>query len=52
MDGFLRLGFGEEPEYLRAALERVAAGLAELGVREMVPGAAAAAAESSLRSPR
>jgi len=34
MDGFLRLGFGEEPEYLRAALERLGAGIAECGMRD------------------
>jgi len=36
MDGYLRLGFGEEPLHLRAALERVGtmlAGIAERGVR-------------------
>jgi aspartate/methionine/tyrosine aminotransferase len=33
MDGYLRLGFGEEAGYLRAALERVRAGLADCGLR-------------------
>jgi aspartate/methionine/tyrosine aminotransferase len=33
MDGFLRLGFGEEPEYLRDALARVADGIADCGRR-------------------
>ena len=33
MDGYLRIGFGEEPRYLRAGLERVSALVAELGVQ-------------------
>jgi len=36
MDGYLRLGFGEEPAHLRAALERVGtmlAGIADRGMR-------------------
>jgi aspartate/methionine/tyrosine aminotransferase len=33
MDGYLRLGFGEEPSYLRQALDRVGQTLAELSDR-------------------
>jgi aspartate/methionine/tyrosine aminotransferase len=33
MDGHLRLGFGEEPAYLREGLDRVRACIAELGMR-------------------
>jgi len=33
MDGYLRLGFGEEPAYLREGLDRVRACIAELGMR-------------------
>jgi aspartate/methionine/tyrosine aminotransferase len=33
MDGYLRLGFGEEAGYLRRALDRVASAIAELGLR-------------------
>ena len=33
MDGYLRLGFGEEPGYLREGLNRVRACIAELGMR-------------------
>ena len=33
MDGHLRIGFGEEPQYLRAALERAAQGIADCGLR-------------------
>ena len=33
MDGYLRIGFGEEPRYLRAGLERVSALVAGLGVQ-------------------
>jgi hypothetical protein len=30
MDGWLRLGFGEPADYLKSALDRVAAGLNDL----------------------
>jgi aspartate/methionine/tyrosine aminotransferase len=33
MDGYLRLGFGDDPAYLRQALERVGACIADLGMR-------------------
>ena len=33
MDGYLRFGFGETPEKLRAALERVRSGIADCGLR-------------------
>ena len=33
MDHYLRLGFGEPPEYLRAALERLGEGIADCGLR-------------------
>jgi aspartate/methionine/tyrosine aminotransferase len=33
MDGYLRLGFGEETGYLRAALARLGAGIADCGMR-------------------
>jgi hypothetical protein len=33
MDGYLRLGFGDEPGYLREGLNRVRACIAELGMR-------------------
>src|SRR6185503_5144283 len=33
LDGYLRLGFGEETEYLRRALTRVADGIADCGLR-------------------
>jgi len=33
MDGYLRLGFGDAPAYLRAGLDRVAALIADLGLR-------------------
>jgi aspartate/methionine/tyrosine aminotransferase len=33
MDGYLRIGFGDEPGYLRAGLERVADLIAHLGLR-------------------
>ena len=33
MDGYLRLGFGEETSYLRKALDRVSAGIAGCGMR-------------------
>jgi len=33
MDGYLRLGFGEEPAYLREGLDRVRACITELGMR-------------------
>jgi aspartate/methionine/tyrosine aminotransferase len=45
MDGHLRLGFGDEPEYLRAGLERVHALIADLGLRN-------ADLESAIRSPQ
>src|SRR6185503_7582182 len=32
MDGYLRLGFGEDADYLSAALERVRACIADLGM--------------------
>jgi len=33
MDGYLRAGFGDEPEHLRAGLDRVADLIADLGWR-------------------
>ena len=33
MDGYLRLGFGDQPEQLRAALQRLGDGIAECGLR-------------------
>jgi aspartate/methionine/tyrosine aminotransferase len=33
MDGYLRIGFGDEPAYLRAGLDRLAALIADLGLR-------------------
>jgi aspartate/methionine/tyrosine aminotransferase len=45
MDGHLRLGFGDEPEYLRAGLGRVHALIADLGLRN-------ADLESAIRSPQ
>src|SRR6185295_9886305 len=33
MDGYLRLGFGDEPTYLRAGLDRLAELIADLGLR-------------------
>jgi aspartate/methionine/tyrosine aminotransferase len=33
MDGYLRIGFGDEPSTLQAGLDRVDAGLADFGVR-------------------
>ena len=33
MDGFLRIGFGDEPEYLRIGLDRLAGLIADLGLR-------------------
>jgi len=33
MDGYLRIGFGDEPGYIRAGLERVAELIADLGLR-------------------
>jgi hypothetical protein len=48
MDGYLRLGFGEEPETLRAALDRVRAGIADLGSR--TAGRGSRRAEGKARS--
>jgi hypothetical protein len=42
MDGYLRLGFGEPPEYNRAGLERLRDVLATLGTSAGAPGAARA----------
>jgi aspartate/methionine/tyrosine aminotransferase len=33
MDGYLRLGFGDRPQHLRAALDRARDGLADCGLR-------------------
>ena len=33
MDHYLRLGFGDDPEQLRAGLDRLAAGIADIGLR-------------------
>ena len=33
MDGYLRLGFGDEPAHLRAGLDRLGDGIADFGLR-------------------
>jgi aspartate/methionine/tyrosine aminotransferase len=40
MDGYLRIGFGDEPEYLRVGLDRLAALIADLGLRSADPQSA------------
>jgi aspartate/methionine/tyrosine aminotransferase len=51
MDGHLRLGFGDEPEYLRAGLDRVAELIADLGLRS-ADGESAINARSAARNPQ
>jgi aspartate/methionine/tyrosine aminotransferase len=51
MDGYLRLGFGEEPAYLRRGLDRVAELIADLGMRS-ADRESAINPRSAVRNPR
>jgi len=51
MDGYLRLGFGDEPAYLRAGLEAFSAAIADFGLRG-ADRESAITARSAVRNPR
>jgi aspartate/methionine/tyrosine aminotransferase len=52
MDHYLRLGFGDDPEHLRAGLDRLAEGIADIGVRVAESGAHREAGRESTINPQ
>ena len=52
MDGYLRIGFGDEPSYLRQALDRVAQMLADIADCGVRIADSQSAIESAIRSPQ